>query len=65
MLKSRRKNTLNKIIMLLYYQNKVICFTLTNILPFDGTFIESKKEDVKLRRLKNVSIVNQFQCSLC
>ena len=40
---------LNKILIMLNLKNKVICFTLTNILSFDEKIVEAKKEDVKIR----------------
>ena len=47
--------------MTLHLQNKVICSTLTNILFFDVKMIEEKKEDPKIKTLKNGTIANQFR----
>ena len=34
---------------MLNFQNKVVYFTLTNILSFDEKMIEAKKEDMKIK----------------
>ena len=46
--------------MIFYFQDKVISFTLTNILSFDEKMILAKKEDVNISTSKKVTIVNQF-----
>ena len=52
-----------KILMLLNFQNKVISFTLTNMLYFYVKIIEAKKEDVKVKTLKKWSYCEStFTC---
>ena len=50
--------------MILHNQKKIIHFTLTNMLSFEKNS-EEKKEDVKIKHLRNGTIMNQFHCGIC
>ena len=45
---SDKRKMIIKLLMPLYFQNKVNLFTLTNIFSFDVKNIEANKEDVKI-----------------
>ena len=50
--------------MILYYQNKVICFTLKNSFSFEVKKI-GKKDDLKIQTSKNGIVVKPIHFGIC